>query len=134
MEDGSKAYLPAAGHYWTLPLYDPFVNLLGGDKARKLLLDQAAGQSIRRVLDVGCGTGTLVAMMTKRLDPGVEIVGLDPDPRALPELGEKRNKKGCPPSSIKAIQKHCPILQRPLIECSRHSCFTISGLTRGKGR
>ena len=77
MEDVSKAYLPAAGHDWALPLYDPLVKLLGGDKARQLLLDQAAGQSIRRVLDIGCGTGTLVTMI-KRLDPGLARLRLRP--------------------------------------------------------
>ena len=65
MEDVSKSYLPAAGHDWALPLYDPLVKVLGGDKARKLLLDQAAGQSIRRILDIGGGTGTLVGMLVK---------------------------------------------------------------------
>jgi ubiquinone/menaquinone biosynthesis C-methylase UbiE len=94
MEDISKDYLPAAGHDWALPLYDPLVKLLGGYKARKLLLDQAAGPSIRRVLDIGCGTGTLVMMMTKHLDSGVEVVGLDPDPKALSRARRKAQQEG----------------------------------------
>ena len=49
MEDIDKAYLPAAGHDWALPLYDPLVKFLGGDKARKILFDQAVGLSLRRV-------------------------------------------------------------------------------------
>ena len=36
-----KAYLPAAGHDWLLPFYDPLVKLFGGDTARRILLDQA---------------------------------------------------------------------------------------------
>lgn len=31
MVETGKTYLPAAGHDWSLPLYDPLVKLLGGD-------------------------------------------------------------------------------------------------------
>ena len=110
MEDVSKAYLPAAGHDWALPLYDPLVKLLGGDKARKLLLDQAAGQSIRRVLDIGCGTGTLVTMI-KRLDPGLEVVGLDPDPKALTRARRKAQQEGL---SIKFDRGYSEALPYPV--------------------
>ena len=82
MTEISRTYLPAAGHDWFLPLYDPLVKLLGGETARKVLLDQAALRSGQRVLDVGCGTGTFAAMI-KRLHPDVEVVGLDPYPKAL---------------------------------------------------
>lgn len=53
MENVQKTYLPAAGRDWALPLYDPLVKLLGGDKVRRTLLDQAALQSGHRVLEVG---------------------------------------------------------------------------------
>jgi hypothetical protein len=33
MVESSRTYLPAAGRDWLLPLYDPFVKLLGGDAA-----------------------------------------------------------------------------------------------------
>jgi 2-polyprenyl-3-methyl-5-hydroxy-6-metoxy-1,4-benzoquinol methylase len=61
MGNVERAYLPAAGHDWALPLYDPFVSLLGLNSTRRALLDQAALQSTDRVLDVGCGTGTLAS-------------------------------------------------------------------------
>jgi ubiquinone/menaquinone biosynthesis C-methylase UbiE len=82
MAESSRTYLPAAGRDWRLPLYDPFVKLFGGDAVRQTLLDQAALQAGQRVLDVGCGTGTL-ATQIKRLRRDVEVVGLDPDPKAL---------------------------------------------------
>src|SRR5258708_1611032 len=63
--ESSRTYLPAAGRDWLLPLYDPFVKLLGGDAARKALLDQAAIRASQRVLDIGCGTGTLVVMIKR---------------------------------------------------------------------
>jgi hypothetical protein len=55
MVQTGRSYLPAAGHDWSLPLYDPFVKLLGGDAARMTLLGQAALRPGHRVLDVGCG-------------------------------------------------------------------------------
>jgi ubiquinone/menaquinone biosynthesis C-methylase UbiE len=91
MTNVEKTYLPAAGHDWMLPLYDPVVKLLGGDRIRKTLIDQAALQPTDRVLDIGCGTGTL-AMMIKKLHPNVEIVGLDPDPKALARALRKARK------------------------------------------
>jgi cyclopropane fatty-acyl-phospholipid synthase-like methyltransferase len=42
---------------------DPLVKLHGGDTARELLVDQAAVRSGRRVLDIGCGTGSLVVLI-----------------------------------------------------------------------
>ena len=88
MSESSRTYLPAAGHDWLLPLYDPMVKLLGGDAARRALLDQAVMGSGQRVLEVGCGTGTL-AMMIKGLHADVEVVGLDPDPKALARARRK---------------------------------------------
>jgi ubiquinone/menaquinone biosynthesis C-methylase UbiE len=88
MDETRKTYLPAAGHDWLLPLYDPFVKLLGGDRARRALIDHAAIRSDDRVLEIGCGTGTLVTLI-KRLHPDVDVVGLDPDPKALARARRK---------------------------------------------
>ncbi len=83
-----RTYLPAAGHDWALPLYDPFVKLLGGDKAREMLLDQAGLQPGHRILDAGCGTGSF-AVLIKRLYADVSVTGLDPDPKALGRAAAK---------------------------------------------
>jgi ubiquinone/menaquinone biosynthesis C-methylase UbiE len=91
MVESSRTYLPAAGRDWRLPLYDPFVKLLGGDAARGVLLDEAALRPGQRVLDVGCGTGTL-ATLIKQLHPEVEVVGLDPDPKALARARRKAER------------------------------------------
>lgn len=91
--DSGKAYLPAADHDWLLPLYDLFVKLLGGETARKTLLDQATIQPGFRVLDIGCGTGTL-AILIKRLHPLMDVVGLDPGPRELARAKQKARRAG----------------------------------------
>jgi ubiquinone/menaquinone biosynthesis C-methylase UbiE len=91
MLESSRTYLPAAGHDWLLPLYDPIVKLLGGDAARRTLIDKAGLRPGQRVLEIGCGTGTLL-METKRLHPDVEVVGLDPDPKALARARRKATR------------------------------------------
>lgn len=91
MEQAQRAYLPAAGKDWALPFYDPMVKLLGGDGARRHLLDQATLEVNHRALDIGCGTGTLVTLI-KRLHPCIEVTGLDPDPKALARAGKKAER------------------------------------------
>jgi ubiquinone/menaquinone biosynthesis C-methylase UbiE len=93
MVEPARTYLPAAGHDWLLPFYDPFVKLFGGETARKTLLDQVALRPGHRVLEIGCGTGTLSTLI-KRLHPGTEVVGLDPDPKALVRARRKAQRAG----------------------------------------
>ena len=83
-----RHFLPAAGRDLFLPLYDPFTRLAGVDSLRRMLLEQAALQPASRVLDVGCGTGTL-AILIKQQHPTVTVVGVDPDPRALARAERK---------------------------------------------
>jgi ubiquinone/menaquinone biosynthesis C-methylase UbiE len=95
MEESRRTYIPAAGHDWALPLYDPIVTLLGGDRARRALLDQASIQTGHRILDIGCGTGALVTLI-KSLHPDVDVVGLDPDPKALTRARRKAERMSVP--------------------------------------
>jgi ubiquinone/menaquinone biosynthesis C-methylase UbiE len=83
-----RHYIPAAGRDWRLPLYDPIVKLLGGDKARRVLVEQAQLQPAEQVLEVGCGTGSLLVFV-KQLHPDVDVTGLDPDPKALARAQRK---------------------------------------------
>jgi ubiquinone/menaquinone biosynthesis C-methylase UbiE len=83
-----RTFLPAAGRDWALPFYDPLVKLLGGNPARRALVQQAELQTGDRVLEIGCGTGALL-MMIKHQHPGVSVAGLDPDPRALARARQK---------------------------------------------
>lgn len=91
MAETHKHFVPAAGYDWLLPLYDPLLKLLGADSVRRELVDQAAIGPGHRILDIGCGTGSLVVMV-KRLHPDAEVIGLDPDPKALAR-GERKAKR-----------------------------------------
>ncbi len=90
MEEVRRTFIPAAGRDWALPLYDPLVKLIGGDRARRTLVE-AGIRPGQRVLDVGCGTGSL-ATLIKRLHPTADVVGLDPDPKALARARRKAER------------------------------------------
>jgi len=83
-----RSFLPAANWDWLLPIYDPFVKLLGGEAARKQLLEQAKLQQGHNVLEIGCGTGTL-AILARQSHPDVAVTGLDPDSKALTRARSK---------------------------------------------
>jgi ubiquinone/menaquinone biosynthesis C-methylase UbiE len=77
-----RSFLPAAGRDFLLPAYEPLTRLLGVDRARHALVDQATVRPGFRVLDIGCGTGGLAVLVQTRY-PAVQVVGVDPDPKAL---------------------------------------------------
>lgn len=89
--NAERAYIPAAGRDAFLPFYDLITKLMGADRARKVLLDRSELRSGQRVLDIGCGTGTF-AVLLKRLHPDIEVIGLDPDPKALARAQRKAAK------------------------------------------
>jgi ubiquinone/menaquinone biosynthesis C-methylase UbiE len=91
MTHHEKQYLPAAGRDLFLPLYDPLTTVLGLGKIRRQLVDQARLQPKQRVLDVGCGTGTLLVLLKRRY-PEIEAIGIDPDPRALERAKRKARR------------------------------------------
>ena len=93
MSERTKDFIPAAGTDWLLPLYDPVDHLLRGGRAKECLLRQARIPAGARVLDVGCGTGTL-AILTKRQHPDAMVVGVDPDPKALALAQHKAARRG----------------------------------------
>ena len=86
-----RRYLPGMGRGWLLPLYDPFTRLIGVESAHRKLAEQADLQPAQQVLEIGCGTGNL-ALLVKRTRPQLEVVGLDPDPKALARAGRKARR------------------------------------------
>lgn len=93
MSETPRRFIPAAGRDWLLPLYDPFQRLFGGDAAREMLVSQASIASGHRVLDIGCGTGSLSLAIARR-HPGAVVTGLDPDPNALARAERKAEREG----------------------------------------
>ncbi|MBF6332820.1 class I SAM-dependent methyltransferase [Nocardia transvalensis] len=81
-------YLPATGHDLLLPGYDLMTRLLGMPAVYDTLLAQAGLADGHRVLEIGCGTGNLT-LRAKRSRPAAEVIGTDPDPRALARAQRK---------------------------------------------
>src|ERR1700688_46687 len=93
MDQSERSYLPAAGRHWMLPLYDSFVWILGGNASRAKLVEQAATPPGARVLEIGCGTGSpVVVLKTRHRD--AQVVGMDPDPKALSIARQKAERAG----------------------------------------
>jgi ubiquinone/menaquinone biosynthesis C-methylase UbiE len=92
MAEAHRAYLPAAGRDWRLPFYDPLVALMGAGRTRRALIERAALQPHQRVLEIGCGTGTLLTQIALE-DPTIDVVGLDPDPKALARARQKARRR-----------------------------------------
>jgi len=90
-----RAYLPGMGRAWLLPLYDPLVRLSGKAALDRALVEQADLAPGTRVLEIGCGTGS-VALLAQRGTPGAVVHGLDPDPRALARAGRKAARARLP--------------------------------------
>ena len=109
MGKAQRTYVPAAGRDLFLPLYDLIAKLFGADGARQTLFDLAPLLPGDRVLDIGCGTGTFTTMLKQRY-PGVEVTGLDPDPKALARARHKAEQAGV---SVRFDQGFADSLQYP---------------------
>src|SRR5436190_16168249 len=76
-------YIPALGLGILTPLFDPFLRYVLREAIFKRALIVAADLgSQQRILDLGCGTGTLTIMM-KQAQPVAHVCGLDGDTHVL---------------------------------------------------
>lgn len=89
-----ERYIPALRFRALTPIYDPLIRWTTREELfKRRLLEHARPGAGERVLDLGCGTGTL-AIMVKRAEPAAEVVGLDADPEILERAGEKADAAG----------------------------------------
>jgi SAM-dependent methyltransferase len=89
-----RGYLPALRFQALTRIYDPVVALTSREgRFKELLVEQAAPAAGQRILDLGCGTGTL-AIQVKQREPGAEVVGLDADPEMLGRAEDKAARAG----------------------------------------
>ncbi len=94
MSEPERRYIPALRFRALTPLYDRVLaSTLKERKFKTLLVEQARIRPGHRVLDVGCGTGTL-SILLKQTVPEAAVVGLDADPQALAIARRKADAAG----------------------------------------
>ena len=75
--------IPALSFTSLTPLFDTLSELSGyGSRLKRRVAHHLALDDGERLLDVGCGTGQLL-LMASETHPASQMVGVDPDPRAL---------------------------------------------------
>ena len=83
MSKKQNQFIPALRYDWLTKLYDPLVRLTTRETAfKRRLVEIAHVQSKHRVLDLGCGTGTL-ALLILRTQAVAEVFGVDGDHKVL---------------------------------------------------
>lgn len=82
MDNGPQKYIPSLHYSFLTPLYDILMPLAGESFLRRNLIRYATIGDGQSILDVGCGTATLITLI-KHQYPACQVVGLDSDIGAL---------------------------------------------------
>ncbi len=94
MSQPAAPYVHALRFRWLTPFYDGLVAAtIRERKFRAAVIEQAGLRPGQRVLDLGCGTGTLAIEMARHC-PGLQIFGLDGDPGVLARAERKATQAG----------------------------------------
>jgi ubiquinone/menaquinone biosynthesis C-methylase UbiE len=89
-----EKYIPALNQSWLTPLYDPLLKWgMQEETFKRFLVEHAHLEPDQKVLDIGCGTGTLTIQI-KRFLPKIELFGLDGDPTVLQIARRKAESVG----------------------------------------
>ena len=102
------SYIPAFHFRWLTRWYDSILRFVYPEAVFKsALIEQAHLQPDQVVLDIGCGTGTLILLL-KHTHPEVAVVGLDVDPDVLEIARRKAEQARQTPVLQQGAATHLP--------------------------
>lgn len=103
-----SGYLPALRFKRLTPLFDRVVHATMRESTfKRSLVEQAELRPGQRVLDLGCGTGTLALLISEH-EPGCEVTGLDADPDILRLARAKAEEHGADIEFQEALSTEMP--------------------------
>ncbi|OGO23991.1 MAG: hypothetical protein A2Z28_03480 [Chloroflexi bacterium RBG_16_51_9] len=103
-----KKFTPALAYDFLTPLFDWVLNLLGyGKTFKRLALELAEIVDGEKVLDVGCGSGTLLIEAKMRY-PDADCVGIDPDKEILQLAERKLEQAGVKARLVQGFAQELP--------------------------
>ena len=106
--ESTHRYIPALGFHWLTPLYDPLIHrFMREDVLRSQLVLQADILPGMRVLDLGCGTGTLTILI-KQSHLMTQVYGLDADPQVLEIARTKAHQASARITLEQGMANHLP--------------------------
>ncbi|SET20812.1 Ubiquinone/menaquinone biosynthesis C-methylase UbiE [Nitrosomonas marina] len=103
-----KKYVPALGFHCLTSFYDRVSGCAGyGMRFWYALMIQAGLANGQRVLDLGCGTGSL-AVLIEQYYPGIDISALDCDHAMLIQAGRKAAQRQADIHFVRAFAEQIP--------------------------
>ncbi|MBI2571743.1 MAG: class I SAM-dependent methyltransferase [Candidatus Schekmanbacteria bacterium] len=101
-------FVPALRFHFLTRFFDPLLRLALDERGfKERLIQQAALAPGHRLMDLGCGTGTLLVMIARQI-PGVSLVGLDPDAAVLGIARRKLAAAGVAAGLVQAFPWESP--------------------------
>ena len=108
MEDTRRPFVAALGFKVLTPYYDAALRLMGGeDRWRQAFARQVAPQPGDRILDLGCGTGSLILPLARH-QPRAQFVGLDPGRDVLARARARLDAAQCQAQLVEGFADNLP--------------------------
>jgi SAM-dependent methyltransferase len=109
MPESKSTYIPAAGLGFLTRFYDPLVRITCREVYFKNRMLAVAGvRPDEKVLDAGCGTGTLLLQISN-LQPQAVLYGLDGDGEILSIAKNKAKQSGAEINWLEAFSTNIPL-------------------------
>src|SRR4030066_1649977 len=103
-----KKFTPPLAFDFLTPIYDRVINLLAYGKAfKRMALELSEIVDGEKVLDVGCGSGTLLIEAKTRY-PNSDFVGIDPDKKILKFAERKLEQAGVRARLVQGFAQEIP--------------------------